>query len=175
MASADFWCPIQTPLDVSSSTAEHQISPGMTHSPSRLYLSDIRCIVPCTYRALTILAASPQCSASSASCSSGQRFAFGFLQIRSRPRHPCRSANTSPCRACRGLTPPSECALPGAPKKTGRRSARFAENGEIRSGDAEKLPTRPGWCPEPWLQRLRSDHPASRSPRRRCRASRNRS
>jgi len=28
----------------------------------------------------------------SASCSSGQRFAFGFLQIRSRLRHPCRSA-----------------------------------------------------------------------------------
>ena len=55
----------------------------------------------------------------SASCSSGQRFAFGFLQIRSYPRHPCRSANSSPCRASRGLTPPSECALPGAPKKKG--------------------------------------------------------
>ncbi len=54
----------------------------------------------------------------SASCSSGQRFAFGFLQIRSRPRHPCRSANSSPCRASRGLSPPSKCALPGAPKKS---------------------------------------------------------
>ena len=54
----------------------------------------------------------------SASCSSGQRFAFGFLQIRSRPQHPCRSANSSPCRASRGLSPPSECALPGAPIKT---------------------------------------------------------
>ncbi len=53
----------------------------------------------------------------SASCSSGQRFAFGFLQIRSRPRHPCRSANTSPCRVCRGFPPPSTCALPGAPKE----------------------------------------------------------
>ena len=53
----------------------------------------------------------------SASCSSGQRFAFGFLQIRSYPRHPCRSANSSPCRVSRGLTPPSKCALPGAPKK----------------------------------------------------------
>jgi hypothetical protein len=53
----------------------------------------------------------------SASCSSDQRFAFGFLQIRSRPRHPCRSANSSPCRVSRGLTPPSKCALPGAPKK----------------------------------------------------------
>lgn len=57
------------------------------------------------------------CRLISASCSSSQRFAFGFLQIRSRPRHPCRSANTSPCRVCRGLPPPSECALPGAQKR----------------------------------------------------------
>ena len=53
----------------------------------------------------------------SASCSSGQRFAFGFLQIPGRPKHPCRSANSSPCRASRGFSPPSKCALPGAPKK----------------------------------------------------------
>ena len=54
----------------------------------------------------------------SASCSSGQRFASGLLQGRSRPQHPCRSANSSPCRASRGLSPPSKCALPGAlPKK----------------------------------------------------------
>jgi hypothetical protein len=58
---------------------------------------------------------------SSASCSSGQRFAPGFLPIRSRPRHPCRSANSSPCRASGGLSPPSECALPGAPKKKASR------------------------------------------------------
>jgi hypothetical protein len=50
----------------------------------------------------------------SASCSSGQRFAFSFLRIRSRPRHPCRSANPSPCQVGRGLAPPSERALPGA-------------------------------------------------------------
>jgi hypothetical protein len=56
----------------------------------------------------------PPCRLISASCSSGQRFAFGFLQIRSRPRHPCRSAISSPCRARRGLPPPSKCALPGA-------------------------------------------------------------
>jgi hypothetical protein len=54
----------------------------------------------------------------SASCSSGQRFASSFLRIPPRGRHPCRSANTSPCRVCRGLSPPSECALPGAPIKT---------------------------------------------------------
>src|SRR5271165_4901889 len=56
----------------------------------------------------------------SASCSSGQRFAYSFLQIPPRDGHPCRSANTSPCRVCRGLSPPSECALPGAPRR-GRR------------------------------------------------------
>src|ERR1019366_6522945 len=53
----------------------------------------------------------------SASCSSGQRFASGFLQIPPRDGHPCRSANTSPCRVCRGLSPPSKCALPGARTK----------------------------------------------------------
>ena len=65
----------------------------------------------------------------SASCSSGQRFAFGFLQIRSRPRHPCRSANSSPCRVSRGLSPPSKCALPGAPYKkfAGRIEKRIAD------------------------------------------------
>src|SRR3989442_10739403 len=49
-------------------------------------------------------------------CSSGQRFACGFLRIPPRDGHPCRPANDSPCRVRRGLTPPSECALPGAPK-----------------------------------------------------------
>ncbi len=50
-------------------------------------------------------------------CSSDQRFACGFLQIPPRGGHPCRSANTSPCRVCRGLAPPSGCALPGAQKE----------------------------------------------------------
>lgn len=40
-------------------------------------------------------------------CSSGQCFAFGFLQIPPRDGRPCRSANRSPCRAGRGLSPPS--------------------------------------------------------------------
>lgn len=51
------------------------------------------------------------------SCSSGQRFACGFLQIPPRGGHPCRPANSSSCQACRGLSPPSERALPGAPKE----------------------------------------------------------
>ena len=41
------------------------------------------------------------------SCPSGQRFARGFLQIPPRGGHPCRPANRSPCRAGRGLSPPS--------------------------------------------------------------------
>ena len=67
----------------------------------------------------------------SASCSSGQHFASGFLQIRSHPRHPCLWLTLPPCRVCRGLSPPShqrghhsqagcacaQRAMPGAPKK----------------------------------------------------------
>jgi len=63
------------------------------------------------------LPAHPTMPPLSASCSSRQRFASGFLQIPSRPGHPCRAANTSPCRVCRGLPPPRACALPGAQRK----------------------------------------------------------
>jgi hypothetical protein len=38
-------------------------------------------------------------------------------------RTPLRSASTSPCRMCRGLSPPSACALPGAPKNAPRTGA----------------------------------------------------
>jgi hypothetical protein len=82
----------------------------------------------------------------SASCSSGQRFAFGFLQIPSHPGHPCRSANTSPCRVCRGLPPPSECALPGAPKKSpgNREIARASKNTRFRRTGLEDGSPREG-------------------------------
>src|SRR5664279_817419 len=55
-------------------------------------------------------------------CSSDQRFAIGFLQIPPRDGHPCRSASSSPCRACIGLQPTSQCALPGAPNNPSLRS-----------------------------------------------------
>lgn len=87
---------LSAPVALSGRTAD---PPGIAHPPSRLCLSGLRRSVPCKYRALTILAVSPCCAASPTSCSSGQRFAFGFLQIRSHPRHPCRSANGSTCRA----------------------------------------------------------------------------
>mgnify|MGYP001589079749 CR=1 FL=1 len=49
------------------------------------------------------------------SCSSGQRFACGFLQIPPHDGHPCRPANDSPCWARKRLSLSSGCALPGAP------------------------------------------------------------
>ena len=124
MASADFWRCIPTPLDVSS-TRHIARSPRVlrTHLHAyacRIYVAAFRASIGlCRY-----WPAHPATPPQSASCTSGQRFAFGFLRIRSRPRHPCRSANTSPCRVCRGLSPPSTCALPGAPKKK-RPAGRF--------------------------------------------------
>ena len=57
------------------------------------------------------------------SCSSGQRFAYSFLRISPRGEHPCCSANDSPCRARLGLSPISECALPGAHRVGGSLAA----------------------------------------------------
>jgi hypothetical protein len=42
MAVADFWSFIPSPRDEGSANANHQISPGITNSPSRLSLSDLR-------------------------------------------------------------------------------------------------------------------------------------
>ncbi len=102
---------------VASPPAHNQISPGIAHPLSRLCLSDLRCIVPDKYRASTISAVCPQCNASSASCTSGQRFAIRLPSDSQSPAKPLPSANSSPCRASTGLPPASRCALPGAPKK----------------------------------------------------------
>src|SRR5438128_10201615 len=89
----------------------------------RIYVAVFRARTgPCIY-----WPAYPAAPPLSASCSSGQRFAFSFLQIPPRDGHPCRSANTSPCRVCRGLSPPSECALPGAPNKKPTFSGRLMQ------------------------------------------------
>src|SRR5215471_10901284 len=92
---------------------------------SRTHLPAYTCrIYVAAFRASTGLPrdwpAHPAAPPLSASCSSGQRFAYCFLQIPSRDGHPCRSANTSPCRVWRGLSPPSECALPGRTKAKAR-------------------------------------------------------
>ena len=69
-------------------------------------------------------------------CSSGRRFACGLLQIPPRDGHPCRPADSSPRRAHRGLAPPSECALPGAPKtKTASPPRPFNPTTTTSSGD----------------------------------------
>lgn len=102
---------------VASSLAHGQTSPGIAHPLSRLCPSDLRRIVPDKYRALTIMAALPQCNASSASCASGQRFANRLPSDSQSPAKPLPSANSSPCRASKGLAPSSGCAMPGAPRK----------------------------------------------------------
>src|SRR6185437_16732806 len=85
----------------------------------------------------------------SASCSSGQRFAFSFLQISPRGGHPCCSANTSPCRVCRGLSPPSECALPGAPtRRPPVRAASLSPYAVVVITALAFLP--PSWGPRRW-------------------------
>ena len=117
MASADFWRCIATPLDVVS-TRHIARSPRVLRTYLHAYACRIYVAAFCASIGLCrYWPAHPAAPPRSASCSSGQRFAFSFLRIRSHPRHPCRSANTSPCRVCRGLSPPSTCALPGAPKK----------------------------------------------------------
>ena len=89
-----------------------------THFPAydcRIYVAACRARIGlCIY-----WPAYPAASLPSASCSSSQRFAFSFFQIPPRGGHPCCSANTSPCRVCRGLAPLIECALPGAPMEKG--------------------------------------------------------
>jgi hypothetical protein len=120
-ASADFCHGIRAPLNALSHSRRYGRSPRVL----RTHLHAYACRIYVTaFRASTGLCvygpAHPAVPPLSASCSSGQRFASGFLQIPPHGGHPCRSANTSPCRVCRGLAPPSKCALPGAPKKEGR-------------------------------------------------------
>ena len=119
MASADFWRSISTPLDADS-TRQIARSPRVLRTHLHAHL---RRIYAASFRVSIGLQRysppHPDAPPLSASCSSNQRFACGFLQIPSRPGHPGRPANTSPYRACRGLAPPSECALPGRTKAKG--------------------------------------------------------
>ncbi len=121
MTSADFCLFFPKSLNLGSSTllANKQISPGIAHTPSRLCLPHLRPSLPCRYRTLKILAnSSAVIRLLCGFCSSSQRFACGFLQISSRDEHPCRPANSSPCRVCKELSSSRVCALPGAPKKS---------------------------------------------------------
>jgi hypothetical protein len=128
MASADFCISIPIPLDIGST----EVSLG-THADLPGYCAPTFTLMPVGYtpqRSVQVSGFDDICRLTplrrliSASCSSGQRFAFSFLRIRSHPRHPCRLANTSPCRVCRGLPPPNTCALPGAQIETAPESRR---------------------------------------------------
>jgi hypothetical protein len=116
-ASADFCNRIRGPFDPRSTAARLQISPGIAHTPSRLCASDIRHRVPYMYRALHLFACSPHGAASIRFLFVAPALCFRLPSDSRSPGKPLPSANTCPCRLCRGLSPPSECALPGAQKE----------------------------------------------------------
>jgi len=99
MASADFLMDIPLPHDAGSIEATNQDLTG--------YFAITFPLMPIGYTSwgyeqvlgfADTCQLTPPCRLVSASCASGQRFASGFLQIRSYPRHPCRSASSSPYR-----------------------------------------------------------------------------
>jgi hypothetical protein len=118
MASADFCKRLRGPLDPRSTAARLQISPGIAHPSSRLCASDIRHRVPYMYWALHLFACSPHGAASIRFLFVAPALCFRLPSDSRSPETPLPFANTCPCRLCRGLAPPNECALPGAQKKT---------------------------------------------------------
>jgi hypothetical protein len=107
MASADFYCPILISRDNSSQWQANRppkvmrvtftLMPAVSTSAVSgqvLGFEDIGLLTHCDRLIYDF-------------CSSGQCFAFSFLQISPHDEHPCRSANYSPCRANSGLSPPS--------------------------------------------------------------------
>ena len=82
-------------------------APGKFARPSRSCLSDLRAAFRGSTRLLEICPAHPAAPPLSASCSSGQHLCLRLLQIPPCAGHRCGSANTPPCRAGRGLLPPS--------------------------------------------------------------------
>jgi hypothetical protein len=117
MASADFCQRIEEPSDPSSLKARLQISPGIAHPPSRLCASDLRHRVPYMYRASHFHACLPRGAASIRFLFVAPALCFRLPSDSRSPGKPLPSANTCPCRLCRGLSPPNECALPGAHQK----------------------------------------------------------
>jgi hypothetical protein len=127
MASADFCTTLVSTSRCSLLVAMMQISLGIAHSPSRLCLSDLRHSVPCKNWALHHFACLPRlCPLYPLPVRKASVLPSASFRFRPRGGHPCCSADTSPCRACRGLSPPSECA-PGAQmkKRAGLVPARF--------------------------------------------------
>jgi hypothetical protein len=94
--------------------------------PSVLAVTMPSCIIPASRnRRISFNTRTSRTPPLSASCSSRQRFASGFLQTSSHPDRPCRAANGSPCRVRRGLSPLKKCAPCRAHKEEGRLTPAF--------------------------------------------------
>jgi hypothetical protein len=171
MASADFWQSLSTPLDADSTAADRQISPGIAHPPSRLCASDLRHHAPYMYRALHFLACLPHGAASIRFLFVAPALCFRLPSDSQSPGKPLPSANTCPCRPCKGLSPPSECALPGAQKKGPVRRSR---TGPVVLARSLSLFVRTGPPPSAGSDPLRRDGPGAGAPGpSRCRQSQN--
>jgi len=129
MASADFCYPIPEPLD-SGSTWQDSRSPRVRRVTFTFIPAAFTAVFPVQVLGFKDIGLLTQYDCLICSfCSSGQCFACSFLQIPPHGRHPCCPANCSPCRASRGLSPPSHPtattavklvrAMPGTPKKKG--------------------------------------------------------
>ena len=86
-------------------TACNQISPGKGANFLSIYLSDLRYHASDSFGLRFVWQTHPHDIASSASCSSGQRFTAGFLQIPPHGGHPCLKLALPTIKARSGLTP----------------------------------------------------------------------
>ena len=139
-ASADFYHPIPTPRDVSSQWQADR-SPKVMRVTFPLIPAASTSAVSVQVSGFEDIGLLTHCDRLLCDfCSSGQCFAFSFLQIPPHDGHPCRSANRSPCRVDSGLSPPSHPiattrvgtaptkalrAILGAPNKNGSRRSRL--------------------------------------------------
>ena len=89
----------------------------MTHPPSRLCLSDLRHVVCASTGLWPFVLPHPNVSPRIRFLFVRPAFCFRLPPDARSPETPLPSANPSPCRVGRGLSPPSRCALPGAPKE----------------------------------------------------------
>ena len=107
MASADFRQPIAVPLDTTI-TRQVDRPPRVRHVTFTLIpaaYTTVPSVQVSGFEDIRLLTQHDPLVCDF--CSSGQCFACGFLQIPPHDGHPCRPANRSPCRAGRGLAPPS--------------------------------------------------------------------
>ena len=174
MASADFCRPIDAPYDAPSSRQTDR-SPRVIHATFLPYTRRIySSILLDDYRVLKIMAFSPGWNCLVCDfCSSGRKFACGFLQIPPRGGHPCRSASGSrhqgPQRTFTSKSPISHhsrsdgaCApraMPGAPAKN--RPSVILTGGSVLLEKLRRLmPPQPSTATLPW--QMPPDHAGGR-------------